>query len=63
MARRGGEPEPLLTAKQVAVACHVSVRTVRRWIASEELPALKIGRLVRVQPAQLRRLISRSSNS
>jgi excisionase family DNA binding protein len=35
--------EPLLTPSQLAEEMHVTVATVRRWIASGELRALKAG--------------------
>ena len=38
----------LFTVKQVAQACGVSERTVRRWTASGDLPYHKINRSIRV---------------
>ena len=38
-----------LTIREVKDLLHVSERTVRRWIRSGALPALKIGRSVRVR--------------
>jgi excisionase family DNA binding protein len=42
--------EPLLTVDDVAARCQVSTRTVRRWIKSGELQAIRLGRQLRVRP-------------
>jgi excisionase family DNA binding protein len=47
----------LLTATEVAGILHVSLRTVRRLIASHELEAVRFGRSVRVQECVLRSFI------
>jgi excisionase family DNA binding protein len=52
---------PLLTASEVAVILHVSLRTVRRLITSNELEAVRIGRSVRVQDSVLQAFIERSA--
>lgn len=54
---------PLLTASEVAVTLHVSLRTVRRLIASNELEAVQIGRSVRVQNSVLQAFIERSART
>jgi excisionase family DNA binding protein len=41
-----------LRADEIARLCGVSVRTVRRWIASETLPSVKVGG-VRLVPRQV----------
>lgn len=41
------------TIAEVAFCLHVSTRTVRRMVASGELPASKVGGSVRVDPADL----------
>jgi excisionase family DNA binding protein len=46
--------EPLLTVKEVAEIQRICERTVRRRIASGELPAIRDGRLLRVRPRDLR---------
>lgn len=46
--------KPLLTIKQVAALENTSERTIRRWIVSGELPAIRTGRMVRVCPDALR---------
>jgi len=44
---------PLLTVAEVSDRLQVSIRTVRRLIASEKIKALRIGRLLRITPAAL----------
>lgn len=45
--------EALMTIDQVAGICRVSEKTVRRWIAAEELPAAKLGNQWRIRPRDL----------
>ena len=53
-------PTPtLLTKQQVAKALHVTPRTVHSYINSGDLPAVKIGRSVRVTAEDLRAFIER----
>ena len=40
----------LMTAAEVADVLRISVRTVRRMIASGQLPAIAIGRSIRIDP-------------
>lgn len=47
----------LLKVSKVAEICDVEVGTVYKWIDRGILPAVKIGRTVRVDAAELRRLI------
>jgi excisionase family DNA binding protein len=47
-------PERLLTIKEVAQIQQTCERTIRRRIASGELPAIRDGRLIRVRPRDLR---------
>lgn len=56
-----GATLPLLSAAEIAVILHVSLRTVRRFIASNELEAVRIGRSVRVQESALQAFIERSA--
>lgn len=44
---------PFLTPKEVSSLLQVSVYTVRRWIKDGELPAYKVGRLWRIDKAEL----------
>lgn len=52
-------PTALLTVEQVADACAVSPRTVRRWIDDDELLAHRLGRLVRISPHDLEDFLRR----
>ena len=47
----------LLTAEEVAEACRVSLRTVRRWIADGDLPVHRLRRKVLVSEDDLVRFI------
>ena len=47
----------LLTLAQVAHRMNVSRRTVFRWIESGALPAVRLGAVIRIDPADLDRLI------
>ncbi|WP_083656015.1 helix-turn-helix domain-containing protein [Mongoliimonas terrestris] len=47
-------PERLLTIRDVANLQQTCERTIRRRIASGELPAIRDGRLVRIRPSDLR---------
>ena len=49
---------PLLTAAEVASILHLSLRTVRRLIASNELETVRIGRSIRVQERALQGFIA-----
>jgi len=44
---------PLLKIADVATYCSVSERTVRRWIARDELAAIKLGAQWRIRPLYL----------
>jgi excisionase family DNA binding protein len=50
--------EPLLTVGETAAILNVSPRTVRRLIAARAIPAVSIGRSVRVRPRDVGRLIA-----
>jgi excisionase family DNA binding protein len=56
---RGGV-EPLLTAADVARILRLSVRSIRRLIAEDELPVIRVGRSVRVRPEDLRSFLDAS---
>jgi excisionase family DNA binding protein len=45
--------DPLLTAHDVADRTRVSLRTVRRWIADDELEVVQLGRSVRIRKSAL----------
>lgn len=44
---------PLLSVREAAARLAVSPATVRRWIAGGEMPALRIGNSVRIDPERL----------
>ncbi len=50
------------TIQGIAEHLDVSQRTVRRWIASGELVAHKLGRAVRVSDSDLRDFLARHRN-
>jgi excisionase family DNA binding protein len=52
-------PMRFYTIAQVADLLAVSPRSVRRWVASEELLAHKFGRQVRISETDLRAFIER----
>ena len=47
------DPEPLLTAREVARRLNVSTSSVHNYISSHQLPAIRLGRAVRIQPADI----------
>lgn len=53
----------LLSTDEVAELLAVSPKTVRRWIAEGELPAVKLQRLWRVRSADLERLLEGESHA
>jgi len=48
---------PLLTLRQAAATLQVSIRSVRRLVDAGALPAIRLGRLVRIDSADLAALI------
>lgn len=53
--------QALLTARDVAQSLNVSERSVRRWIATGELPVVRLGRTVRIRPQALDALLERGA--
>ena len=51
-------PSEYLRAADIAALTGASLRTVRRWIADEVLPSIKLGGARLVQNAELERLLS-----
>jgi excisionase family DNA binding protein len=47
----------LMTIPDAATHCQVSVKTVRRWISSGDLPAAKLGLQWRIRPQDLQRFV------
>ncbi len=50
-------PDRLMTIPDAATHCQVSVKTVRRWISSGDLPAAKLGLQWRIRPQDLQRFV------
>ena len=50
--------ERLLTVEETARTLSISVRTLRRRIEAGDMPVIRDGRMVRVQPQDLRRYIA-----
>jgi excisionase family DNA binding protein len=59
-AHSQGTEERLLTVADVAEILRLSVRTVRRLIAEDQLPIVRIGRAVRVRGEDLRSFLDTS---
>lgn len=53
------DPDRLLTVEEVARLMRIDARTVQKFLASQELIGVRIGRLWRVARADLRAFISR----
>lgn len=51
------ETERLLTIDEVAEVLRISVRTMRRLVACRSLPFIRVGRLVRFRPEDVRRFL------
>jgi excisionase family DNA binding protein len=47
----------MLTMKEVASLCSVSVMTVSRWAKTGRLPALRFGRTIRFRPEDVDRFL------
>lgn len=59
---RGSHPgaERLHTPHQTAERLQVSLRTVRRWIATGDLPVHRLGRAIRISEADLSEFLRRA---
>ncbi len=55
------ELPPLLTAEQAAKYLQLSLRSVRRLIATGELPCVRIGRSVRIRREEVMALVDRNT--
>ena len=58
MTESGNPNIALLQVKEVAALVRVSNKTVRRWIAANELAVVRLGRSVRVSEAELARFVA-----
>lgn len=55
-------PTPqLLTPDEAAEICRVSTKTVYRWIKSDDLKAIRLGRIIRITVHELNRFIAENS--
>jgi excisionase family DNA binding protein len=57
MIKQSARAERLLTIEEGAETLNVSVRTLWRRISQGELPVIRDGRIVRIQPDDLRHYI------
>jgi excisionase family DNA binding protein len=58
--RSAGDPnQEFLTIREAAANFHVSTRTVRRWIEDGEIPAYRVGRIVRIARSDLEAFLAR----
>ncbi|CAO3424258.1 helix-turn-helix domain-containing protein [Azospirillum endophyticum] len=53
MSKSPSRPPALLTIPEVADRLQVSIKTVRRWIVSGDLPTVRLGRQIRIQQKDL----------
>lgn len=53
MSKPPSRPPALLTIPDVADRLQVSIKTVHRWIVSGDLPTVRLGRQIRIQPKDL----------
>jgi excisionase family DNA binding protein len=58
MIESGNPSIALLQVKEVAALLRVSNKTVRRWIAANELAVVRLDRNVRVSEAELARFVA-----
>lgn len=49
--------EPLLTVREAAERCRLSVRQMWRHVANRRLRVVRIGRAVRIKPSDLEKFI------
>lgn len=57
---KSASPLPdVLTVVQVADKLQLSTKTIRRWIATRDLPALRLGRQLRITEADLNGFLAR----
>jgi excisionase family DNA binding protein len=59
---RSSEPDEFLTVAEVAETLKLNQQTVRNWIDQGSLPALRVGRRVRIRRSDFERLLKESAN-
>jgi|GEM_PF-1578664 len=60
MAEHSEPPESFLTVAEVAEILKLNQQTVRNWIDQGSLPALRIGRRVRIKRSDFERILAES---
>ena len=60
---RSIEPDEFLTVAEVAETLKLNQQTVRNWIDQGSLPALRVGRRVRIRRSDFERLIEESASA
>lgn len=60
---RGGLDDSFLTVADVAEMLKLNQQTVRNWIDQGSLPALRVGRRVRIRRSDLEKLLEQGSTA
>jgi excisionase family DNA binding protein len=60
---QGGIEESFLTVAEVATMLKLNQQTVRNWIDQGSLPALRVGRRVRIRRSDLERVLEQGSTA
>ena len=63
MAERDDLTDPFLTVAEVAEMLKLNQQTVRNWIDQGSLPAVRVGRRVRIKRSDLERLLDEGYSS
>ena len=63
MAENAEPAETFLTVAEVAEMLKLNQQTVRNWIDQGSLPALRVGRRVRIKQSDLQRILDASYSS
>jgi len=58
VSETGIVPNRLLTVQEVARVLHVNVKTIRRGISGGLLPVVRLGRVLRIHPNEVKRIIA-----
>ena len=58
-----GNPEEFLTVAEVAEMLKLNQQTIRNWIEQGALPAVRVGRRVRIKRSALERVLERGSTT
>lgn len=54
--------QPFFSIKEVAAILNVTEKSVRRWIKAKQLPAFKVGGIVRISRIQLKAFLLGRAN-